>query len=124
MGSGGYEIRHVVDIDPDGGLVLFGHIGEGAIVRVMRSDVDSLTNAAEQAASDAIAALETPPRGALVFSCTARAMVFGKEIVKEPVAISAGLGMAPVGGFLTYGEFARVMGASGFHNATVAVLVF
>ncbi len=121
-GSGRYEVRHVVEIDQGGGLAMFGYVGEGAVVRIMSGDVEHLVAAAQRAASDAVAPLAAPARGALVFSCAARFAALGQEVSQEPAAISAVLGGVPLGGFFTYGEFARITGSSGFHNATVAVL--
>ncbi len=121
-GAGRYEVRHVVEIDPRGGLAMFGYVGEGAVVRVMSGDVEHLVDAAKRSASEAAASLSSPSRGALVFSCAARAAALGPEIAREAEAVSAGLGTALVGGFFTFGEFARVKGSSGFHNATIAVL--
>lgn len=120
--SGRYDVRHIMDRHPGDGLVMFGYVGEGAVVRVMESSGDRLVAAAKEAATQAIAELETPPRGALVFSCTARFAVLGDRISDEVRAVSDGLGGVPACGFFTYGEFARVSGSTGFHNATVAVL--
>lgn len=120
--AGGYEIREVLNGVEPGGLELFGSVGEAAVVRVMEANTERLVEAAELAASEAIAALNGPPRGALVFSCVARAALLGDAISKETAAVAAGLGRVPIGGFFTYGEFARVTGSSGFHNSTIAVL--
>ncbi len=119
--SGRYEIRHIMNRTDDG-LVLFGYVGEGAVVRVMASDCDGLLDAAAAASSDALAQLQTPPRGALVFSCTARVPMLGDRLASEIATVSEGLGGCPAGGFFTFGEFARLTGTTGFHNATVAVL--
>ncbi len=121
--SGRYEIRHIMNRVEDG-LVLFGYVGEGAVVRVMASDCDDLLGAAALAAGDALAQLDTSPRGALVFSCTARVPLLGDRLPREIEAVSDGLGGCPAGGFFTFGEFARVTGTTGFHNATIAVLAF
>lgn len=120
--SGRYEIRHIMDRTDDGGLVMFGYVGEGAVVRAMDSDCNRLLTAASDAASDALELLEDAPRGALVFSCAARAPTLGDRLAHEMSMVSDRLGGCPAGGFFTYGEFARVTGSTGFHNATVAVL--
>src|SRR5688572_12194950 len=60
--------------------------------------------------------------GALVFSCTGRIAPLGAHREFEAAAVTGSLGGAKVAGFFTYGEFARVTGSTGFHNATVVVL--
>ena len=44
------------------------------------------------------------------------------RLASEIATVSEGLGGCPAGGFFTFGEFARLTGTTGFHNATVAVL--
>ena len=41
---------------------------------------------------------------------------------EEMAAIGKTLPSVPTAGFYTYGEFARVRGASGFHNQTLVTL--
>jgi hypothetical protein len=41
---------------------------------------------------------------------------------EEAVEIARGLHGTPVCGFFTFGEFARLSGSTGFHNASVAIL--
>lgn len=89
----------------------------------MNSDADSLLEGARQAAHDAMANLDAAPRLALVFSCGSRMPLLGDRVEDEAQAISATLGGAPVCGFFTYGEFARVNGSTGVHNSSVAILV-
>ncbi len=88
----------------------------------MSGSPPELVDAAGRAAVSAAGRLVAPPRGALVFSCTGRIQALGAQLRAEAEAISSALAGAPVAGFYTYGEFARVTGATGFHNATVVVL--
>jgi hypothetical protein len=48
----------------------------------------------------------------------------GRRLAEEGDVIAEALDGAPLGGFMTFGEFARVPGSTGFHNATAAVLAF
>jgi hypothetical protein len=78
--------------------------------------------AAERAGAEASAQLVSEPRGALVFSCTGRVAPLGQHLGDEATAVARSIGDQPMAGFFTYGEFARVTGSTGFHNATVVVL--
>ncbi len=120
--SGRFDVRHILERTADGGLVMFGHINEQSVVEVMAGDWWDLVDAAEQATIDAIGQLRSPPQGALVFSCTGRVAPLGPRLPDEATAVARGMSGAPVAGFFTYGEFARVTGSTGFHNATVVVL--
>ena len=122
--SGRFDIRHVLDVTPDGGLVMFGYVSEQSVVHVMTSSVQDMIAAAGRAGHAAAQQLRTHPRGALVFSCTARAELLGPAVEAEISAVAAPLGDAPVCGLFTYGEFGRVKGSTGFHNATITVLAF
>ncbi|HWS35372.1 MAG TPA: FIST N-terminal domain-containing protein [Actinoplanes sp.] len=122
--SGLYDMRHILGSTPDGGLIMFGYVSDYAVVQIMESTFGELIDAAGQAVADAVAQLTGPPRGALVFSCTARTALFGDRAGAEAEAVTTALSGAPSAGLFTYGEFAKVAGSSGFHNATVAVLAF
>jgi hypothetical protein len=119
--GGGYDVRHILYRTPDEGLQLFGHVNEQAVVQAMVGHWEDLIEAAEGAAGDA-AAGTTDPHGVLVFSCTGRIAPLGPHVTAEATAISNAIGAAPMAGLFTYGEFARVTGSTGFHNATVVVL--
>jgi hypothetical protein len=120
--SGRFDVRHILRRTRSDGLELFGHVNEQSVVQVMTGDWWDLIQAAEQAGTEAAAQTDGEPRGALVFSCTARAAPLGAHLGEEVGAVARAVGGAPVAGFLTYGEFARVTGSTGFHNATVVVL--
>jgi hypothetical protein len=120
--SGRFDVRHVLDRTDEGGLVLFGHVSEQSIVQVMAGDSNDLVDAAAAAARDAVDQLESPCRGAVVFSCTGRVAPLGDRVADEVGAVAGALSGGAVAGFFTYGEFARVTGSTGFHNATVVVL--
>jgi hypothetical protein len=120
--SGRYDVRHILRRTRTDGLELFGHINEQSVVQVMTGDRHDLLQAAERAGALAVAQLGDRPRGALVFSCAARVAPLGPHIGEESTAIARSLGGRPMAGFFTYGEFARVTGSTGFHNATVVVL--
>jgi hypothetical protein len=120
--SGRFDVRHILGRTPEDGLVMFGHINEQSVVKVMTGDWWDLVDAAERAAADATEQMRTPPRGAIVFSWTGRVAPLGEKVREEAAAVVRSMAGAPIAGFFTYGEFARVTGSTGFHNATVVVL--
>lgn len=121
--SGRFEARHILGRTPDGGgLVMFGHVSEQSVVQVMAGDWHDLVQAAGHATTEAVGQLTTPPRGGLVFSCAGRVPPLGEHVAAEIDAVADALSGLPVGGFFTFGEFARITGSTGFHNATVVVL--
>lgn len=119
--SGRYDVRHILG-EQDGGLTMFGYVPEQSVVQVMASDSEGLLAGAREAAADAAGQLGRDTRGSLVFSCAARVPVLGDRLRDEAIEISRALHGMPACGFFTYGEFARVTGSTGFHNATVAIL--
>lgn len=120
---GRYDVRQLHAYLPEGGGLNFNTgISEHSILQVMNSDADSLLEGARQAAHDAMTDLAAAPALALVFSCGSRVPLLGDRVGDEAQAISGALGDAPVCGFFTYGEFARVNGSTGVHNSSVAIL--
>jgi hypothetical protein len=97
-------------------------VHDQAVVRLLAADHQSLLDGAHRAVTGAVGRLGRPCRGALVFSCAARLQLLGAGIDDEVRTIERALDGAPAAGFFTYGEFARVTGSTGFHNASVAVL--
>ena len=123
-GRGRYDVRQLHAYLPEGGGLNFNTgISEHSILQVMNSDAESLLEGARHAAQDAMTVLDATPALALVFSCGSRVPLLGERASEEAQAISAALGGAPVCGFFTYGEFARVNGSTGVHNSSVAILV-
>lgn len=97
---------------------------QGALVWIMEGDFQSVLGATDAACGDSLAALGgRPPLGMIAFDCIARRAVLGERGVQSEInqltAMAAG---APVAGFYTYGEIARIRGVRGFHNQTLVLL--
>ncbi len=125
MRRSGEYVRFISGADlEERSLVCIAHVPENGIAWVMEGDRDSVLAATDAACHEALAALHArPPIGVLAFDCIARRGVLGEEgILDEINRISHQVQGAPVGGFYTYGEFARTRGISGFHNQTLVVL--
>ncbi len=123
--SGEEQVRWVPSADFESrSLVTSAEVAQGALVRLMEGDVDSVLAATDAACEDALGALGgAPPRGLIVFDCAARRAVLGEDgIVAEIERVIGHAAGAPVAGFYTYGEIARTRGVTGFHNETLVVL--
>lgn len=119
------EVRFVGGADrADGSLSCIAEVPQGGLVWLMEGDSDSVMDGAAAACADALAALgDRPPLGLIAFDCIARRGVLGDHGVGAEVDVmTAAVGGAPVAGFYTYGEIARVRGISGFHNQTLVAL--
>ncbi len=93
----------------------------GSAVQVMTSTPEALMDIAGEVAEAALR--HNPEAGALlVFSCAARANIFGKNTPEEARRLQAKAGDISTFGFYCCGEFARTAGVLGTHNATLAAL--
>ncbi len=122
----GEDIRlaHAGDLDT-GSIHCLADIPQGAMVWTMRSDTDSLVNAASRSAGSAVRALDDAPlAGMLVFDCGGRRLRLGDAVPAEHQALRQATDGAPVAGFYSFGEVARTRGARGLHHLTVVTLAF
>jgi hypothetical protein len=115
IGGGDFEERS---------LNCIAEVPQGALVWTMEGDAQSVLEATDAAAGDALAALDgQPPLGMVAFDCIARRGVLGDEGINAEIARLGALAPgAPLAGFYTYGEIARTRGLRGFHNQTLVVL--
>jgi hypothetical protein len=122
----GLEIRDVGSdrFVSEGWLRSIGEVPEGGVVWLMEGDAESGLRAAGNACQEAVAALGGQrPLGLLAFDCVSRRRLLGEERTRASVSqmleLSDG---APVAGFYTWGEYARVRGINGYHNQTLVML--
>lgn len=93
----------------------------GSAVQVMTSTTEALLDIAGDVVTQSLD--DNPEAGVLlVFSCTARAVIFGQRTVEEAQRLQAAAGDIPVFGLYCCGEFARTAGVLGTHNATLTAL--
>lgn len=116
------KVRAPLSVNDDGSINTATEVPTGTNVRIVEGDHDAIVAAAKTAAENAVAGLGgQKPAGAIVFDCVARKLVLGDEFAREVKAFQDVV-KAPVMGFNTYGEIARVRGQlSGFHNTTAVV---
>lgn len=93
----------------------------GSVVRVMSGDSDKLLRIVDETARTALDA-HPRPGVLLVFSCAARAAIFGRRTSEETRLLQAAAGEIPSFGIYCCGEFARTAGVLGTHNATLTAL--
>lgn len=121
----GEEVRMVADADfTDRSLGCIAAVPTGGLVWMMEGDDASVLAASDAACADALAPLAgLPALGLVAFDCIARRGVLGDSGIRREIArVATQAAGAPVAGFYTYGEIARVHGAGGFHNQTLVVL--
>jgi hypothetical protein len=119
------QVRFVGEANfEDRSLGCIAEVPQGAMVWFMEGDHDTVLQATDAACMQALEPLgDRPPIGIVAFDCIARRGVLGEEGIKQEVnRIATHASGAPVAGFYTYGEIARVRGISGFHNQTLVVL--
>ncbi|MEZ0230076.1 MAG: FIST signal transduction protein [Planctomycetota bacterium] len=118
------KVRAPLNVNDDGSINCATEVPEGKQVRIVEGDHDQIIAAAKTAAENAMQGLGgLPPAGAIVFDCVARKLVLDSRFHAEVDAFRDVV-KAPIMGFNTYGEIARVRGQlSGFHNTTAVVAV-
>lgn len=118
------KVRAPLNVNDDGSISCATEVPEGKQVRIVEGDHEQIIAAAKTAAENAMQALGgQPPAGAIVFDCVARKLVLDTRFHAEVDAFRDVV-KAPIMGFNTYGEIARVRGQlSGFHNTTAVVAV-
>ena len=93
----------------------------GSAVQVMSSSTEALLGISETVVNHVTS--EHPNAGViLVFSCAARAVIFGPKTKEEADRLQTAAGPIPTFGFYCCGEFARTAGVLGTHNATLTAL--
>lgn len=118
-------IRFVVSGDTSTGALRFGaEVPQGMIAWLMEGRPEPMLDAAEASCDEAIAALGgRDPIGLVAFDCVSRRRVLGEEgSAQEVERIARRAGGAPLAGFYTYGEIARVRGVLGVHAQACVTL--
>ena len=87
----------------------------------MGGSIDDLLAITDEVVSESLA-VHRDAGALLVFSCAARAVIFGSRAREEAERLQAAAGAVPTFGFYCCGEFARTAGVLGTHNATLTAL--
>lgn len=123
---GGDEVRAVMGADYDERSIVCGDVPQGTVLSVMAGESDTVLDGTRTAADDVLAGLGgAAPVGVIAFDCAGRRAVLGADgLRREMDVLAEHLPGVPLGGFYTYGEYARVAGSRGVHNATLVLLAF
>jgi hypothetical protein len=117
----GTQLIRAVLVDGDDNLRTFLPVPEYAAVQVVTGTAESLLGIVDATVAEALP--EDQDAGVvLAFSCVGRYDILGDRAAEEPERLQVAAGGIPTFGFHTYGEFARTVGVSGVHNATLAVI--
>jgi hypothetical protein len=120
-------------IEPDGSQLIralyvenekvftFTPLPEYCAVQIVSATPDDLLDVSERVVDDALSGAENPAV-ILGFSCVARVEVLGDRAAEEAARMHKAAGQVATFGFYTYGEFARVTGVAGYHNATITAI--
>lgn len=121
----GNEVRFIFAADSElRTITSIAAVPNGSMAWAMRGTADSILQATDAACTAAIEQLDGPPVGLIAFDCVARRGQLNQDQIYAGLdSLQKKVG-APIAGFYTYGEFARVKGASGFHNQTLVTLAF
>lgn len=105
---GDYLARHVIGIDPQHRLLAINELVEpGRELLFLRRDGDAARKDMLRMLGELRAALPSPPRGGLYFSCLGRgAQMFGEDDA-EPKLIREAFGDMPLAGFFCNGEISH-----------------
>lgn len=122
-------LRAFLDYNTENGGALFaGDMPEGARVRMMRSNVNSLIDAAGEAASSSTQPFEIQkPDLAICVSCVGRQFVLQDWVNEEIEGVTDIFGEeTPMAGFYSYGEIAPQAPnqKSALHNHTMTITTF
>ncbi len=123
--SGEEQVRFITSADfSRRSLACTTHVPQGGQVWVMEGDAGAVLTATEAATRASLTALgDHAPLGLLAFDCVARRGILGDRGIGQEVAqLAEAAGGAPLAGFYSYGEIARVRGMRGLHNHTLVVL--
>lgn len=122
-------LRSFLSYNPENGSALFaGDMPEGTKVRLMRSNINSLIDAAGIAATSSMANFGIDkPDLAVCISCTGRQFVLGDWVNEEIDDVNSAFGnQVPMTGFYSYGEIAppALLKKSALHNHTMTITTF
>ena len=116
-------IRTLMDVDHNANtMTMAAVVPQGALVRMMHADNESLVDAARKAAEDATRGMKD--QATILISCAGRKIIMGSDVDEEIDAVIDVLGKdAPFAGFYSYGEICPYAptGYSELHHQTMTI---
>jgi hypothetical protein len=122
----GEDIRVVESFDlADHSMLFFADVQQGALAWMMESDPESMIDSGGESCRQAIAKLDgVPPIGVIEFNCGVRKLLLRERAGEEVAKIVEAAAGAPVAGYYSMGEIARIRGTRGTHHMTAVSLAF
>jgi hypothetical protein len=118
-------VRTILNInEEENSMILAGDVLEGSQVQLMITNVDSIVNAAEIAAINALKNRKNKPTLAIIVSCIGRKLVLDQRVEEEiEEVIEVFNGNTTICGFYSYGEIAPFDDDTNcqLHNQTIAI---
>ncbi|MDY7090467.1 MAG: FIST N-terminal domain-containing protein [Actinomycetota bacterium] len=117
----GTQVVRGAYVDEDGALRTFTPLPEYCAVQIVSADQQGLLDVIDEVVEDALSDI-ADPAVMLTFSCIARLDLLRDREGEEAARLHKASGSVATFGFYTYGEFARSVSVSGYHNATITAL--
>ena len=118
-------VRTILNIDEEkNSMILAGDILEDSRVQLMMTNVDTIVEASEQAAIQALALRENEPELAILVSCIGRKLVLDQRVEEEVEEVIEVVGKkTTICGLYSYGEIAPFSGEHNcqLHNQTMTI---
>ncbi|MBC8757007.1 FIST C-terminal domain-containing protein [Kordia sp. YSTF-M3] len=118
-------VRTILNInEEENSMILAGDILENSRVQLMMTNVDSIVEASENAAIQALKSRNTAPELALLVSCIGRKLVLDQRVEEEIEEIIEVVGEnTTICGLYSYGEIAPFQGETNcqLHNQTMTI---
>lgn len=118
-------VRTILNInEEENSMILAGDIFEKSKVQLMMTNVDSIVNAAEIGAQQALELRKNKPELAILISCIGRKLVLDQRVEEEIEEVMEVVGKdTTICGFYSYGEIAPFNGEMNchLHNQTIAI---
>lgn len=120
---GDFLVRNVIGADPDSGVIAVGDlVRTGQTVQFHVRDATTADEDLRQLLCGS--PLESPPLGALVFTCNGRGSRLFAEPSHDARALQDCLGPVPAAGFFAQGEIGPIGGRTFLHGFTASIALF
>ena len=124
-------VRTILSVDEEANTMTFaGDVPEGSTARLMRSNIEHVVDAAEDAAQRCLDSNKNnrSPQFALLISCVGRKLIMNQRVEEETEIIKEVLGDTTITGFYSNGEICPVSSEShqysDLHNQTMTITTF
>jgi small ligand-binding sensory domain FIST len=122
---GDFLVRNVIGADPGSGAIAIGElVRPGQTVQFHVRDAQSADEDLRQLLTAARSASESPPLGALLFTCNGRGTRLFLRPNHDAAVIREICGDIPTAGFFAQGELGPIGGKNFIHGFTASVVLF